>query len=977
MTEFKIPKKLIEVALPLDAINKAAAHEKSIRHGHPNTLHLWWARRPLAAARAAVFAQLVNDPGYERSLNRGLNKEKAHAERERLFRIIERLVLWENTNNESVLEEAREEIWKSWRETCALNKDHPRAQELFNPEILPALHDPFAGGGTIPLEARRLGLETYASDLNPVAATINTAMIVIPPKFVSVAPVGPVTNGNSKSALFEDWSNSNGLVEDVRRYGNWIREEALKKIGDYYPKITVTKAMTKGRHDLVPFIGQELTTIAWIWARTVKSPNPAFAHLEIPLVASFSLSKKTGKEVWVKPEIKKDGSGFDFVVQVGGAPTIEQTVTRSGGKCILSGAPVDFPYIRSEGKAGRLGQRLMAVALQGPKGRIYLSPEPWMEELANRAVPIDPPETLLPDRALGFRVQEYGMTKHSDLFTSRQLLLLTTLSQLINDVNPIIREAARNAKMVDDGISLESGGSGATAYADAICTYLALFVSRQANYSSTLCVWSSHPKDELAKQVFMRHALAMTWDFAETNPFSDSGGSLSTNLSFLIKAIPRIKPGSPSRAFVADAGFVDMKNHIIVTDPPYFDNVGYADLSDFFYIWLRRGLVSRFPEMFSFPLTPKKEELIASPFRHASPAGAEDFFLEGMRKVMKRVAEQSHPAFPSSIFYAFKQSETDDDQGTSNTGWHTFLQAVCDSGFRIVGTWPMRTELVGNLKKKVNALASSVVLVCRQRSKDAKAISRRDFIRELNQELPQALDEMTNGGVNSPVAPVDLSQAIIGPGMAIFSKYSAVLEADGKPMSVRAALQIINRFFAEDDFDHDTQFCIQWFSQHGWDSGAFGEADVLARAKGTSVDGLRDGGVVFGSGGSVNLLKPVELDSNWKPESDERVSVWEVLHHMIARFNHDGEDGAGEILSRVGNFAETVRTLAYRLYTVCERKGWASDAGHYDSLVRAWDSIESAARSIGYAGTQVSLFGDELAESRPNSTTKKKTRKKS
>lgn len=371
MTSIKAPKKLIEVALPLDAINEAAAREKSIRHGHPSTLHLWWARRPLAAARAVIFAQMVNDPGYERHLGRGVNKQKAAAERERLFKIIEDLVQWENTNNEEVLERARAEIRRSWRETCELNKNHPQAAELFNPDKLPAFHDPFAGGGALPLEAQRLGLEAWASDLNPVAVTINKAMIEIPPRFAGRAPVGPIPAGEKQAKLHEDWRGARGLAEDVRRYGAWMRAEAEKRIGHLYPKIEVTAEMVAERPDLKPLLGQKLTVIAWLWARTVKSPNPAFSHVDVPLASTFVLSSKAGKEAYVEPIV--EGDAYRFTVKLGkpGEAAKRGTKLARGAnfECVLSKTPIDGDYIKAEGRAGRMGARLMAIVAEGARGR--------------------------------------------------------------------------------------------------------------------------------------------------------------------------------------------------------------------------------------------------------------------------------------------------------------------------------------------------------------------------------------------------------------------------------------------------------------------------------------------------------------------------------------------------------------------------------------------------------------------------------
>lgn len=973
----KTPKKLIEVALPLDAINAAAAREKSIRHGHPSTLHLWWARRPLAAARAVIFAQMVNDPGYQQGggFKYGVNKQKAALERERLFKIIEELVLWENTNNEEVLERARAEIRRSWRETCELNKNHPQAAELFNPDRLPGFHDPFAGGGALPLEAQRLGLESYASDLNPVAVTINKAMIEIPPRFAGRAPVGPRVPGDKQGKLAEDWSGARGLAEDVRRYGAWMREEAQQRIGQLYPSITVTAEMVAGsaggtsargqfdphsaeaRPDLAPLLGQQLTVIAWLWARTVKSPNPAFSQAQVPLASTFVLSSKAGKEAYVQPVI--EGDRYRFTVRVGKPPEEAQNGTAAGKRggfyCLLSEAPIDYKYIRSEGSAGRMGERLMAIVAEGPKGRIYLSPTAEHEAIAREAKPGWRPETPLHGKCR-VNVSNYGLDVYGDLFTPRQLVALTTFSDLVAEAMQRTQADALAAGMADDGVGLDAGGSGATAYAQAVGVYLGFLVDQVANHASTVCGWN-HPNTQM-RSVFSRQALPMTWDYAEANVFSDSTGSYNNLFERQVKGFEALA-GSDAvgHGDQADAQTQTIStNKLISTDPPYYDNIGYADLSDFFYVWLRRSLRPIYPNLFATLAVPKAEELVATPYRHGNKQKAETFFLDGMTEAMRNLARQAHPAFPVTIYYAFKQSETSDASATSSTGWETFLDAVLQAGFALTGTWPMRTEKEGRvIGNGTNALASSIVLVCRPRAQDAATVSRREFIRELNAALPEALDEMTRGGVNSPVAPVDLSQAIIGPGMAIFSQYAAVLEADGTPMRVRTALQLINRFLAEDDFDHDTQFCLAWFEQQGWAEGKYGEADVLARAKGTSVDGLVEAGVVASAKGVLRLLKWPELAADWSPEHDSRVPVWEALHQLIRALNQHGETAAGALLARMPTQAEPVRALAYRLYTLCERQGWAEEARAYNELVTAWSAIEQAAGEAGVIGAQTAL----------------------
>lgn len=957
MTDYPIksPRKLIEVALPLDAINAACAREKSIRHGHPSTLHLWWARRPLAAARAVIFAQLVNDPGYQQGggFKYGKNKKDAAIERKRLFKIIEDLVLWENTTNEEVLERARAEIRRSWREVCELNKDHPQATELFNPDKLPALHDPFAGGGAIPLEAQRLGLEAYASDLNPVAVLINKAMIEIPPRFAGKPPVHPPSpltgEGRGEGGMFaREWKGAQGLAEDVRYYGAWMREEAQKRIGHLYPPVEITAEMAKERPDLKLLVGQKLTVIAWLWARTVKSPNPAFADVMVPLISSWDVSSKKGKEAWVEVQIAQTQKEYHLRVKTSGPKSTLPGVNRKGATCILSGTPIPLQYIRQEGKAGRLGRRLLAIVAEGPKGRVFLSPEESTLPPEPKQEPFWYPEQAINYHPRDIKTQIYGLTRYGDLFTARQLVALTTFSDLVGEVRTLIRRDGLAAGMLDDETGLDEGGSGAKAYGEAVSVYLAFLVDQVANHSSTICGWN-HPNTQM-RSVFSRQAIPMTWDFAEVNLFSGSSGSFQNLYERQIKGMGVLGLGLSGSAFQADAQVQSISSDKVVsTDPPYFDNIGYADLSDFFYVWLRRNLRTVFPGELSTITVPKEQELVATPYRHGSKDNADAFFLGGMTEAMRSLSTQAHPVFPITIYYAFKQSDTEKNSGTGSTGWETFLDATLRSGLALTGTWPMRTEKDGrSTDNGMNALASSIVLVCRQRAADAPSISRREFIRELSGVLPEALDEMTKGSGDerSPVAPVDLSQAIIGPGMAVFSKYAAVLEADGSPMSVRTALQLINRFLAEDDFDADTQFCLHWFEQFGWGIGESGVADGLARAKNTSENGLVSSGVIFWKGGKTRLLKWAEYPTDWDPRTDLRLPVWEALHQLIRALKQGGDSAAGSLLAALGGQAEAIRQLAYRLYTLCERLGKAEDARAYNDLITSWTGIETAANSV-------------------------------
>jgi putative DNA methylase len=961
------PKKLIEVALPLDDINVASAREKSIRHGHPSTLHLWWARRPLAAARAVIFAQMVNDPGGERGYYAGKTKAQADAEREELFQILRDLVKWENTNNPEVLARARAAIAKSWRETCDLNKGKPG----FDPEQLPAFHDPFAGGGALPLEAQRLGLESHASDLNPVAVTINKAMIEIPPKFAGREPVGPEIEANrgTKKAnknAFEDWNGARGLAEDVRRYGAWMRDEAFKRIGHLYPQVEVTSEMAAERPDLKPMVGDKLTVIAWLWARTVKSPNPAFSHVDIPLASTFILSTKAGKVGYVQPVVEKNEYRFD--VKIGNPPPSARDGTKEGRgghfRCLMSGTPVPVSYIRDEGQAGRMGAKLMAIVTEGPRGRIYISPSGAHSDAANIPPPAWTPNSNINHNPRDIRTQLYGLTKYSDLFTARQTVTLTTLSDLLSEVVSRIEKDAAASGMIDDKTGLEAGGNGALAYAEAIAVYLSFAISRSADRGSTLCSWDSSPKMEALRNTFGRQAIPMVWDFAEGNPFSDSSGNWTFNVEWSAKAL-QLFPAAPLGSVTqqnAQSQSISI-NKVVSTDPPYYDNIGYADLSDFFYVWLRRSLRPIFPSLYSTLAVPKAEELVATPYRHGSKEAAESFFLSGMTEAMHSLTEQAHPAFPVTIYYAFKQSDTSSQTGTHSTGWETFLEAVLQAGFTLTGTWPMRTEL-GNrmVSSGTNALASSIVLVCRKREADAETISRRDFQRQLREHLPEALETMIGGASGqSPIAPVDLAQAAIGPGMGIYSQYKAVLNQDGTPMSVHDALILINREITEfltpdaGTFDADTLFANTWFEQYGWAAGAFGEADVLARGKGTSVAGVAESGVVQSGGGEVRLLRWAEYQPGWDPKSDTRNPVWEATHQLIRALNTEGEAAAGALLAAMPDKAEPIRQLAYHLYTLCERKKWAEDARAYNELITAWHAVVAASMAHGEAGTQLSL----------------------
>jgi putative DNA methylase len=1006
----KLRKKLIEVALPLEAINKASAKEKSIRQGHPSTLHLWWARRPLAAARAVIFSQMVDDPSEytdtllsdpnkKRAATRELGKRKsvwegrkalykeacgqgdhsfpdpgpeptlqdciADIERERLFRIIEDLVLWENTTNGTVLQQARDEIWQSWRRACAWNADHPRAKELFDRYELPAFHDPFAGGGTLPLEAQRLGLEAYASDLNPVAVLINKAMIEIPPKFAGRPPVNPEARGD-KELFKKTWKGAQGLAEDVRYYGQWMREEAEKRIGHLYPKVEITEEMAKARPDLKTLVGQKLTVIAWLWARTVKSPNPAFANVDVPLASTFMLSTKTGKEAYVEPVI--ENGGYRFTVKVGKPRDAVEAkkgtkISQGSFRCLISNVPIRYEYIDDEANAGRMGERLMAIVAEGPRGRIYLPPIDEMEAMARTAKPTWKPDA--PSRgtwASNAQGRRYGFETFGDYFSPRQLVALTTFSDLLEDACKQVRNHALAAGLLDDDKPFATGGTGATAYADAVVIYLAIVVDKAADYNSTICRWIQG--GETLRNTFGRQAIPMTWDYCETNSLGSATGSIDSGIAQVAKALEVIVPGSVGTASQSDAQSVEICHRIVSTDPPYYDNIGYADLSDFFYVWLRRALKPIFPSLFATLAVPKAEELVATPYRHGSKEKAEAFFLDGMTRAMCRLAEQAHPGFPVTIYYAFKQSESDDDDGTASTGWDTFLEAVIHAGFAITGTWPMRTER-GARSSDTNTLASSIILVCRKRTIASPTAARREFITALKSELPGALTHLQRGNI----APVDLAQAAIGPGMAIYTRYSKVLDAEGNPLSVREALTLINQTLdealaeQEGDFDADSRWAVAWFEQAGFTDGEYGVAETLSKAKNTSIQAMVHDGILTAKGGKVRLLRPEELQTDWDPVKDQRITAWEIVHHLIHALESEGEGAMAVLVAKLGAKADVARELAYRLYTLCERKKRAVEALSYNALVQSWPEVTRLARESGKPmKAQVEIFDEEERE---------------
>ena len=904
-------KKLIEVALPLEKINAESAREKSIRHGHPSTLHLWWARRPLAAARAVIWSSLVDDPSSHP--DKFPTEEEQNRERQRLFRILEDLVVWENSNNEQVLEAAKAEIMKS-------TGGNP-------PELL----DPFAGGGAIPLEAQRLGLKAHAHDLNPVAVMINKAMIEIPPRFAGMAPVNPDAR---TSKMSQAWSRTQGLAEDVRYYGEWMKQEAYKRIGHLYPKVKVPRERGGG----------EATVIAWIWARTVKCPNPA-CGCEMPLACSFVLSKKKGKEAWIEPQFDYENKKITYKVHLGKGEVPEASKTARGAnfKCILCGEATTSEYIKTESLDGRMGAQMMAIVAEGKSGRLYLSPD--NEQISASVVqkPEDYPSGSIGGDRRALWTPLYGLTEFSDLFTPRQLTALTTFSALVAEAQQKAEADAIAAGMANDHLPLRSGGQGARAYGEAVGVYLAFVIDKMTDYHSSICSW--HSSKELIRNTFGRQAIPMVWDYAETNPFSKSAGCFDNMLEWVTKCILEF-PASQ----VAEVGQFDaqrdcgLRDIMVSTDPPYYDNIGYADLSDFFYVWMRQSLKETYPELFSTMLVPKAEELIATPYRHdGSVEQAKDFFEDGMLSACKQMYLYARDDIPVTIYYAYKQSDADAD-GTASSGWETMLSAAVNAGFAITGTWPMRTEMANrSIASGTNALASSIVLVCRKRPEDAPQTTRRNLINILRRELRPALKKLQD----SNIAPVDLAQSAIGPGMGVFSRFQRVLEADGTPMPVRAALKIINEeidlYFNEQvgDMDSASRFCVDLYTQNAFNNIKYGEAEILATAKSTSIPMMASHGILYAKGGIVHLVDRTELPEKVDIRED---CVWMLTQQLTQAMAKGGVEACAKIVANMfGSNGERAKDLAYRLYTIAERKNWANEAYAYNALVVSWPDIQARA----------------------------------
>lgn len=958
----KYKKKLIEDSLPLESINAAAAHEKGnpFLKGHPRNLHQWWARRPHGAARALLFAQMVDDPSAHSDIF--LTEKAQEKERKRLFKIVEQLSKWENSNDKALFEAANNEIWQSWRNTCAQYADHLEADKLFNRNSLPVFLDPFAGGGTIPLEAQRLGLESYASDLNPVAVTINKALIEVPSIFRDVNPINPEAQQHKKQ-MAQEWHGAQGIAEDIRYYGKVIQSLAAKSLSSLYPPILVTKELAVKHPVLNPYVGKNLEVLAWLWARTVQCSNPACSK-ETPLVSSYVLSGKKGKEKYLSPKIIAEKVCFDVIDK----PDRPLEDLKKGLKRGMSGifecahcqTITTRDYVAKYATEIGLGAQQTAVVVDSPGGRVYLPADvSFVPEI--EVGDIEGLDSTLSPNPRDVWCRNFGLLKPFDLFTKRQLKALDTFGRLISQVHDQVVEDGLRASL-KSGVSLEGGGNGAIAYADAIALYLALCIDKLADYNNSLCTWN--PTNENIGHLFSKQTIPMAWDFPEISPLNGglSFEAISNGIAKTVESLPAKPNGHASQQDCSSLN-VDYRP-VVSTDPPYYDNISYADISDFFYAWLRKALKSYFPLLLSTMSVPKSEELVATSYRHGGKEQAEKFFLDGMSEAMRRISEIAHPAFPVTIYYAFKQGEKDGKDGTTNTGWETFLAAVIEAGFAITGTWPIRTERSArSVGIGTNALASSIVLVCRRKDENAIDITLREFITELKRDLPNSLLHMQSGNI----APVDLAQAAIGPGMSIFTKFNKVIDSEGSPLTIRSALSLINQVLDESlahqegDFDNETKWALTWFEQNSFDESDYGAAEQLSKAKNTAVDKLSAIGILSAKAGKVKLLKPSEYSEDWDGSNKEEFSAWKVLHQLIRLLESGGDSAAADAVHAIGSSAEQARELAYRLFSLSERKKRSREAMSYNGIVQSWTEIIrlSQERSADTQSGKQDLFDQE------------------
>jgi putative DNA methylase len=908
-------KKLIEVALPLPEINDASSYDKMPGIGpHPKGIHHWWARLPLPSARAVLFASVVTDPSDDPAW-KDKSEPKQDAERERLFGIVRRLMGKKLHEHPEVYAEARAEMLKH----CGGK--------------LPPVLDPFSGGGSIPLEAARLGCEAHAADLNPVAVLLNKCNLEIAPRWAGHAPVNPDDRRHIGGT--QSWRGTHGLAADLRYYGKLIGGRTQEKLGHLYPKVRLSQ-----EHG-----GGETNVIAWLWAHTVKCSNPACGAW-LPMLRSFWLARKKPLFVHAHPVLDREKKTVRFEIRDSGVPE-KETTTGKGARCLFCGNFIGKPELRRIATEHGVGSIPVAVVAEGSRGRIYLPSEAAVIPQVERpdVTAIDQPMTN--DRRW-FSPPLYGLPNFADLFTARQLTVLVSISDAVKSVCTEVVESARKAGLNADD---------AQDYGKAVTTFLGLALDRTTDFSNALARWS--PTNQKVMNLFARQAIPMVWDYAETNTLGDCVGAWKTCSEYVADCVEVLGVSNTLRG---DAAQVDAANGasgveslLVSTDPPYYDNIGYAALSDFFYVWLRRSLGDLYPDFFSTILVPKTRELTALPERFdGDKEKAKEHFESGFRHAFSKLRDRLDPRFPLTVYYAFKQEDeesapADEAEVEGNgvnltTGWETLLEALISSGFTITATWPIRASQAWRMVSMgTNALASYIVLACRQRPADARRVGRNEFVAELKRELPPALRHLQQGNV----APVDFAQAAIGPGMAVFSRYAAVLESSGQPLSVRKALALINGLKDEllgesiEELDKDTRWAVQWFGEDRFNWGEAGKANLLANAQATAVNGLVAAGILEVEGNRVRLISPEKLPADWNPETDRRLTVWEMTHHLLRIYYHEkqGDAATAELLRKLGTKADVARDLAYKLFTVCEKNKWSAEAQAYNALVLGWPDL--------------------------------------
>ncbi len=873
--------KLVEVALPLEAISAACRRDKDKKTGTIRNVHKWFAPMPTPAWRALLFAALVDDPGDG-------------PERAELLRMVERLVPPDgNPPDADTLAEANAILMK------ATGGDPP------------TVFDPFCGGGSTLVEAQRLGLPAAGSDLNPVPVLITRVLTELIPQ---VAGRPPLVADPARLGMKVTGGPLDGFLADCRHYAERVREKVWAEIGHLYPE--------------PPGGG---TVIAWLWARTVTCPNPACRAIA-PLVSSFWLSKKKGALTWIEPTGLGPGKPVRFEVNAGTAgPPVQRTVKRTGGTCLVCNQPIGFPYVRTEGKANRLGVQLLALVIDSLVGRRF-DPPSATDLRTDVARPSGAPEVLLSPNPRDLKTPNYGYNTVADLFTNRQLVALGAFADAVSEMPALVEQDGGDPKL-----------------AVAVATVLGLCVSKMAMNHSTQGRFEpvTNSSNGGIHPAFSRQALPMVWDFAELNPFSGSAGDWIAQFNSLargLRTLPTAAP--PARSFQSDARTAAVNlvlPMIVATDPPYFAQIGYADLSDYFYVWLRRTLSPVHPDLFATVATPKADELIADPYRHGgSISEATKYFVEGFTNTFRSLASAASPTLPMLVVYAHRQEESDADGVASSTAWDAMLSAIIAAGLRIVGTWPIHATTTNRqIGQGTNSLASYMVLVCRPQEARAKPTDRQGFVAALHAELPRAIRKLQEGDIST----VDLGPAAIGPGMAVFSRFSRVIEPSGGSMTVGAALSLISQVSAEvldefvGDLDKETRWAMTWFKDHGFEPGTFDDAEKLFKRTDTSLEALTRAGIATGAKGKVVLTLRDRLPDHWDPDTDRHLTVWEVTQHLVKRLTSaGGEQAAADLLRKCRRWGDAARDLAQWL-AAASLNSRPAEALDLDALVTSWSEL--------------------------------------